>query len=175
MTPVECISGTHRLTCVMQSNAIKSDIWVNWQADEPFVNKKMIDTLLQTCSKNDADIWTLKKRIKKEEDINSPNIAKVVCDNKGYALYFSRAAIPFYRADDTQITQTYYKHIGIFAYTTEALQKIANGKTSYLENAEKLEQLSFLANNLSIKVHETDQEVVGIDTPKDLQNAEKLI
>lgn len=175
MTSIDCLSGTERLVKVMESKVISSDIWVNWQADEPFISKEMISCLLKTSNTDNADVWTLKKRIYKQEDINNSNVVKVICDNEDFALYFSRAAIPFYCEASGKTAQKYYKHIGIYAYTNEALEKIASFKTSYLENAEKLEQLSFLANKLSIKVHETDQEVIGIDTPQDLEKAEKLI
>ncbi len=172
MTPTSCQSGTERIIKIMESQNIKSDIWVNWQGDEPFINKQMIETLLQSTD-DSCDIWTLKKRIVNKEEVNNPNFAKVVCDNSGNAMYFSRSPIPFYR-DETQFEkQKYYKHVGIYAYTTKALQKISKLNNNYLEDAEKLEQLNFLANNLKIKVHETDQEVIGIDTPQDLKKAEK--
>ena len=170
MTPINCQSGTERLIKIMKSKQIKSDIWVNWQGDEPFINKKMIKTLLQSTDDN-SDIWTLKKRITNKEEVNNPNFAKVVCDNSGNAMYFSRSPIPFYRDEKDFEKQQYYKHVGIYAYTTKALYKISQLKNNYLEDAEKLEQLNFIANNLKIKVHETDQEVIGIDTPQDLIKA----
>ncbi len=173
MTSPECKSGTDRLIEIMHSGKIEADIWVNWQADEPFITPKMIETLLQTCRDDNSDIWTLKKFINKEEDISSPNIAKVVCDVDDFALYFSRSPIPYHCNKEQQ--KTYYKHIGIYAYSKEALQKIAQIGHSYLEEAEKLEQLRFLHHKLSIKVHETDQEVVGIDTSQDLQKAEEYV
>lgn len=173
MTSVGCQSGTDRLVEVMQSKKYVADIWVNWQGDEPFVTKAMIETLLSSCESDNADIWTLKKKIKNSDDIFSPNIAKIVCDANSFAIYFSRNAIPFYRADSTQ-ERCYYKHVGLFAYTTQALEKIALLDMSNLEKAEKLEQLRFLQHGLKIKVHETDQEVVGIDTPQDLAKAEEF-
>jgi len=172
MTSKECKSGTDRLIEIMHSGKIKADIWVNWQGDEPFITPQMIQTLLQSCHKDTADVWTLKKLITKKEDINSPQTAKVVCDVDGFALYFSRSTIPYYR-DQTPDKKIYYKHVGIYAYTTKALQKIAHLGQSDLEQAEKLEQIRFLQNKISIKVHETNQEVIGIDTPQDLQNAEQ--
>lgn len=123
MTSQNCKTGTDRLIEVVKSGEIDGDIFVNWQADEPFVDGEMIATLLQSRHKDNADMWTLKKRIIKAEDINSPNIAKVICDAHGYAMYFSRAPIPFYR--DTTDEKIYYKHIGIFAYKKETLLKIA--------------------------------------------------
>ena len=173
MTSPECKSGTDRLIEIVHSGKIEADIFLNWQADEPFITPEMIKTLLQTChKKDDADIWTLKKRIENQDDVVSPNIAKVVCDVDDYALYFSRSTIPFYR-DNDQNTKLYYKHVGIYAYTIDALRKIAKIGHSYLEDAEKLEQLRFLHHKFSIKVHETSEEVIGIDTPQDLRRAEE--
>ncbi len=178
MTSENCESGTDRLVEVMQSKKIESDIWVNWQGDEPFITKAMISCLLQSCKDNDADMWTLKKRIESKEQITSPNIAKVVCDLDGYALYFSRSTIPFYRDKPQDSDNVYYKHVGIYAFTTKALQKISELKPSPLEKAEKLEQLRLLQYGLKIKIHETKQEVIGIDTQQDLimatNHAEKL-
>lgn len=172
MTSENCKSGTDRLIEIMHSGKVEADIWVNWQGDEPFITTQMIFDLLSTCDKNDSDIWTLKKRIDKEEQITSANVAKVVCDVEGFALYFSRSTIPFYR-DNDRVERVYYKHVGLYAYTTNALRKISQIGHSYLEDAEKLEQLRFLHHGISIKVNETKQEVIGIDTPQDLQRAEE--
>jgi len=178
MTSVSCNSGADRLVELQQSKRVKGDVWVNWQGDEPFATATMIEQLLQSIDINDTDMWTLKKRITKPDDITSPNIAKVVCGAHSQALYFSRSPIPFFR-DEKDIDllvqkNVYYKHVGLYAYTSEALEKIAHlPKDNLLENAEKLEQLRFLAHGLRIKLHETDTEVIGIDTQADLLNAEK--
>lgn len=169
MTSQDCASGTDRVIEVMKSGKINADIWVNWQGDEPFITKSMISCLLQDCQNCNADLWSLRKKIIKPQDINSSNIAKVVCDNNNFALYFSRSTIPFYR--DSHENNIYYKHVGIYAFTTQALNKISNLKQSNLEMAEKLEQLRFLQNGLRIKMHETSEEVIGIDTVQDLENA----
>jgi 3-deoxy-manno-octulosonate cytidylyltransferase (CMP-KDO synthetase) len=179
MTSVLCNSGAERLVELQQSGRVKSDIWVNWQGDEPFATSTMIEQLLQSIDKDDTDMWTLKKRITNPDDITSPNIAKVVCGAHDQALYFSRSPIPFFR-DEKDINlliskNVYFKHVGLYAYTQEALEKIAQfPKDNPLENAEKLEQLRFLAHGLRIKLHETDTEVMGIDTPQDLLRAEKF-
>ena len=172
MTSTACASGTDRLIEVMQRGLLKADIWVNWQGDEPFITKQMVLELLQSIGQNDADMWTLKKVITKPEDIQSPHIAKLVCGNDGNALYFSRSPIPYYRDKDGGQALVYYKHVGLYAYTTQALEKIATLPANALEEAEKLEQLRFLYHGIRIKVHETGQEVIGIDRPVDLQKAE---
>jgi 3-deoxy-manno-octulosonate cytidylyltransferase (CMP-KDO synthetase) len=178
-TSQECKTGTDRLVEVFKKKSScrldhPTDIWVNWQADEPFVSPDMITTLLSSCGCDEADVWTLKKKIADSHSILCPNTVKVVCDLQDYALYFSRSPIPFYR-DEDGIGHSYYKHIGLFAYSSAALKKISSLNDSFLETAEKLEQLRFLQNRLKIRVHETDREVVGIDTAQDLERAEKLL
>jgi 3-deoxy-manno-octulosonate cytidylyltransferase (CMP-KDO synthetase) len=173
MTSEECASGTDRLIEVMKQNVIEADIWVNWQGDEPFINAQMIKDLLQSCGSEPSDVWTLRKKIVSLEEIGSPQVAKIVCDNKGFALYFSRSTIPYYRDEKDDSKKTFYKHVGIYAYTTDALNKIATFSPSYLEQAEQLEQLRFLSNNLRIRAHETPHDVFGIDLPEHLVKAEK--
>lgn len=177
MTSPDCKSGSDRLIEIMQSEKIIADIWVNWQGDEPFITPSMIKCLLQTVTTDTyVDMWTLKKRITSEEEVLSPKFAKVVCNTAGNAMYFSRNPIPHYRDNnnDPLDKRIYYKHVGIYAFATEALKKISQISTiSNLEDAEKLEQLRFLQNNISIKVHETTEEVIGIDTAQDLIRAEQ--
>ncbi|MBI3211363.1 MAG: 3-deoxy-manno-octulosonate cytidylyltransferase [Simkania negevensis] len=167
MTSLHCKSGTERLIELMQQKALKGDIWVNWQGDEPFITKEMIATLLQTVGEEQADVWTLKKKISSEKELTTPHIVKVVTGQEGKALYFSRSPIPFHR--DLPFSEgTYYKHIGIYAYTEKALEKIALSFPSFLEEVEQLEQLRFLEGGLAIQVHESPHESLGIDTPLDL-------
>lgn len=174
MTSINCKSGTDRLVDIMHSGKIESDVWVCWQADEPFVKQKMIEQLLFSCDKDNAQIWTLRKRIKNKSDVINSNVVKVVCDNNGFALYFSRSEIPFYRDESLFKNRIYYKHIGLYAYTTNALRQISYLNCSYLEEAESLEQLRFLHYGLSICVHETDSEIFGINTAEDLEKAERF-
>lgn len=175
MTSKDCQSGTDRIIELMQGNILSADIWVNWQGDEPFITQSMIEQLLQSISSNDADVWTLKKQIITAQELTSSKFAKVVCDHNGYALYFSRSMIPAVRDEQNLEViikqQIHYKHVGLYAYTTDALQKIALAPACILEEAEKLEQLRFLYQGLRIKMHNTNQEVIGIDTPEDLVRA----
>ena len=179
MTSPHCLSGTDRLVELAIKQELKADVWINWQGDEPFIQENMILELLQTCDESIEQIWTLKKLIQKSEDIFSPNIAKIVCDNKGRALYFSRSPIPYFRDQlnhkELIAKNVYYKHIGLYAFTTQALKDIARMNKSILEDAEKLEQLRFLEHGLSIKVHESMYEVFGIDTLEDLIKAEQYV
>ncbi len=172
MTCPDCQSGTDRLIELQGQGTLKGDIWVNWQGDEPFIHREMIENLLQST---DApyDIWTLKKEINHEEEIEDPNVVKVVSDHKGKALYFSRSPIPYDRDGLEEVT--YYKHIGIYAYTAEALEEISTLSPSPLELAEGLEQLRFLDQGLTIQVHETAHDTLGIDVPEDLARAMERI
>ena len=175
MTEESCASGTDRLIELLQTNRVQGDIWVNWQGDEPFICEQMITDLLQSCEKDRSDIWTLKKKVFREEEYLSKQFAKVVCDGRGYALYFSRSPIPFYRDVVDFSKKNIYKHVGLYAYTQEALRKISACPVCEIEAAEQLEQLRFLSCSLKIRVHETQYEVVGIDLPEHIQRAESYI
>ena len=175
MTSPAAASGTDRLVEIMERHLVQADIWVNWQGDEPFIHEAMIQDLLQTAATDSrVDCWTLKKKIQEVSQIKSPNVAKVVSDKAGNAIYFSRSPIPFYRDENLENCE-FYKHVGIYAFSAEGLGKISGMGKSYLEDAEKLEQLRFLEHGLKVRLHETAYEVKGIDTPMDLQQAEKYV
>eukprot|EP01066_Platyproteum_vivax_P002672 Platyproteum_vivax@DN13294_c0_g1_i1.p1 len=148
MTSPECLSGTDRLVELEQLGKLQGDIWVNWQGDEPFIHREMIENLLRTADEKKFDIYSLKKQIQSEEMVEDPNIVKVVANAEGRALYFSRSPIPYYRDVYDFEETTYYKHIGIYAFTQEALAKIVKLSSTPLELAEQLEQLRFLENGL---------------------------
>lgn len=171
MTSESCPSGTMRLGELLQRKKIDADVLVCWQGDEPFLHEQMIDELLQTAQTDQADVWTLKKKILNPEDVLSPHIPKVVTDENGYALYFSRSPIPYHR--DLQ-ERVYYKHIGIYAYTRDALNRLIQLPTSHLAEVEQLEQLNFLYHGLKVRVHETSHEGFGIDIPEHLEKAQVL-
>ena len=175
MTSESCPSGTDRLVELWRRKLISADIWVNWQGDEPFITEQMIDDLLQSCAEDGSDLWTLKKRIVNLEEALNPHIAKVVCDHEGYALYFSRSQIPFYRDPIEEGEKIFYKHVGLYAYSEGALNKISHLDPCQIEKAEQLEQLRFLYHNLKIRVHETEREVFGIDLPEHLAKAEAYL
>ncbi len=167
LTAASCQSGTERLVELATTHALDGDIWVNWQGDEPFVSPSVIDDLLQSCSSSDEEVWTLKHRIGTAEEIQSPHVVKVVCDREGKALYFSRSCIPHGASE-------VFKHVGIYAYTKEALRKISTLSPSPLEQLERLEQLRFLYHGMQIRVHETSEEIFGIDTKEELLVAEQI-
>lgn len=178
LTSITAQSGTDRLIEVAQQRNFDGDLWVNWQCDEPFITKAMIAALLTTKDDMSTHIWTLKKAIDHSEEINNPNIVKVVADAQDNALYFSRSPIPYPRDTHKQTAlpaPSYYKHIGTYAYSSQALKKIALTHPCMLEQSEQLEQLRFLFHGLRMKVHETTGNTIGIDTPADFEQAKQLV
>ncbi len=174
MTPSSCNSGTERIAWLAHKEMIDGDVFVNWQGDEPFINKEMIGELCQSLGEDGVDIWTLKKRIENPDQVASLQYAKIVTNCCGEALFFSRSPIPCYRDGGDWQSQIYYKHVGIYAYTKRALLQILQFSPCEIEEAEKLEQLRFLYEGLKIRVHETVHEVQGIDLPEHLVAAEAL-
>ena len=198
MTDKSHKSGTDRLIELVLSDKIQGDIFVNWQGDEPFIKSSMIKSLLSSIEKDEEEIWTLCKKIPYNAD---PHQTKVVKNKLGKALYFSRSPIPYsfeytesnkrnahiisakrsnHLEDEDNFSEkmrnpTIFKHIGIYAYRRSAIEKIAKMGSSSLEEAEKLEQLRFLDYGLSITVHETEHETLGIDLLEHLKEAEKLL
>ncbi len=175
MTAVACLNGTERLIELVQGGRIQGDIFVNWQGDEPFIDSVMIGDLLQSCRKLDSDIWTLKKKITDISKVLSPHTPKVVTDAAGRALLFSRSPIPYYRDMRAESEKVFYKHVGIYAFTREALLQIARLPLCPIEDAEQLEQLRWIYNGLRIQVHETQKEVSGIDLPEHLVAAREIV
>ncbi len=172
MTSKDAACGTDRLVELMDREMLKADIWVNWQGDEPFIHEAMISDLLKTAEYDkDVDVWTLKKRITVMEQIRSVNVAKVVTDSFGNAIYFSRSPIPYYRDEPLEACE-FYKHVGLYAFSNRGLKSIKGIPPGPLERAEKLEMLRFLELGLKIRLHETLFEVRGIDTLEDLRCAE---
>lgn len=175
MTSPDCPVGTDRLAELQKRGLVKADVWVNWQADGPFINERTIHDLLQSCDKDGADVWTLKKRLFSEEDILSPDVSKVVCDAGGKAMYFSRSTIPFYRKVPQGKEKIYYKHVGLYAYSDAGLKKISSLPPCDLEVIEQLEQLRFLYQGLHVQVHETEYETIEVDTPEHMVRAEQFM
>jgi len=169
-------SGTDRCAEVIaQVNGY--DIAINIQGDEPFINPIQID-LLADCFKNPhTKIATLVKEITQEDELFNVNIPKVVRNIKGEAIYFSRQTIPFLRGMEKENwlqNQTFYKHIGIYAYQIETLKELTKLPISMLEEAEALEQLRWLENGYAIQTAITEHETVAIDTKEDLSKILKL-
>ncbi len=179
MTSSEHRSGTDRCGEVVTrlgEVANQYDVVINIQGDEPRVAARQLQTVVQCFVDNPAtEIATLCKRIDCLDELVSPNVVKVVCSQNGNALYFSRQPLPFLRGVETSLwldSQDYYKHIGIYAFRRDVLQRVVQLTPSALELSESLEQLRWLENGYSISVRETDVENIAIDTPEDLMKLE---
>ena len=181
MTSVAHETGTDRLAEV--AAGLDSDIIVNVQGDEPLINPAMIDQALQPFMEEpDLVMGTVKTRIKCLHDFLSPNVVKVVTNNDGDALYFSRSPLPFVRDQWKDLKDESfccgkllcYKHVGMYVYRRNFLLKFAALPATFLEISEKLEQLRALENGVKIRVVETEFESIGVDTPDDLVKAQEL-
>jgi 3-deoxy-manno-octulosonate cytidylyltransferase (CMP-KDO synthetase) len=151
---------------------------INVQGDEPFIQPSQIETLMHLFDAPETQIGTLGKPFESLEAVDNPNSPKIVTDNRGFALYFSRSVIPFVRGVDHQDwfgRYPFLKHLGVYAYRREVLRQVTALPQSSLEQAESLEQLRWLQNGYRIRVGTTDVETVGIDTPEDLQRAEAFL
>ena len=167
-------SGTDRCREALYMVEGQYDAVVNIQGDEPFIDPEQINQVIELISRDDTQLASLAKRIEDEDELFSPNVVKVVMDKQGNALYFSRNPIPFMRnLDHGKWLQKgeFYKHIGLYAYKTETLCKVAEMQTTPLEEAESLEQLRWLENGLRIRMGITQHESISIDTQEDLEKA----
>jgi 3-deoxy-manno-octulosonate cytidylyltransferase (CMP-KDO synthetase) len=166
MTRPEHLSGTDRVAEV--ASAEPCELVVNIQGDEPLIDPEAIDAaILPLVHDSDIEMGTLKKRIEDPREITDPNVVKVVTDEEGDALYFSRSPIPYAR--DAPASVDYFKHIGLYVYQREFLLEYSALPVGPLERAERLEQLRALENGYLIRVVETESESLGVDTPEDLE------
>jgi len=170
MTSRSHTSGTDRIAEV--AGRLDADIIVNVQGDEPEVNANMVDQVIDLLIEDEeAAMATLANTIKDSTELANPHVVKVVVDNCGYALYFSRSQIPYVRDSKDPIKEpgvAFLKHLGIYAYRKDFLLKYSKLPASSLEDAEKLEQLRALSNGYKIKVAITNYASRGIDTMEDL-------
>jgi 3-deoxy-manno-octulosonate cytidylyltransferase (CMP-KDO synthetase) len=178
MTRSDHETGTDRLAEVAEG--LEAEIIVNVQGDEPLISPEMIDQAIRPfLSDPGLRMGTLKTRIKCLHDFLSPNVVKVVCDREDNALYFSRSPLPFFRdkwqdlKDDSFASGKLlcYKHVGLYVYRRDFLVEFAAMSPTFLEVAEKLEQLRAVEHGVRIRVVETEFESIGVDTPDDLIKA----
>lgn len=180
MTSEECKNGTERCLDAYRRLALDCDVIVNIQGDEPFIQQKQVKALMECFSVEGTDIATLVKPFEAEDGIamlENPNSPKVVLNEKGFAIYFSRSVVPYLRGVEREKwleNHVFYKHLGIYAYRADVLEKITALQPSPLEIAESLEQLRWLENGYKINVGVTDIETIGIDTPEDLERAKEF-
>ncbi len=172
-------SGTDRVREAAAMVAPTADVIVNIQGDEPFIQRSQVETLCGCFDDPGTMIATLGRPYTDRDspsDLEDPNTPKVVCDNEGFALYFSRSVIPYLRGVPRESwagSSMFLRHIGIYAYRRDVLERITRLEPSPLEMAESLEQLRWLQNGYRIKVGLTDVETIGIDTIEDLRRAEE--
>jgi len=172
MTSVDCPSGTDRVAEAVREDANDAGIIVNLQGDEPEINPKAIDHLVESLWANPgASMATLATPIRDRRTLDDPACVKVVFDDAGQALYFSRSPIPHPREWDEKMLQAtpalFHLHIGIYAYRRDLLLRLATLPTGRLEKLEKLEQLRVLENGERIMVSLVDEPTCGIDTPEE--------
>ncbi len=181
MTSPNHKSGTDRCYEAYCKSGIEADIVLNVQGDEPFIAAEQIESIIECFAKEEIDIATLVKPFTAEdslEALENPNSPKVVIDKESRALYFSRSVVPYLRGVDRQEwlkAHTFYKHIGMYAFRSQALREVTALPQSPLEIAESLEQLRWLESGYKIGVGMTTIETIGIDTPEDLQKAEEYL
>lgn len=181
MTSEAHASGTDRIA--EAAATLNCDIIVNVQGDEPLIRPELIDQCIELFQDERAEITTAAAAITSQREAQDPNAVKVVFSDDGFALYFSRAPIPWHRDDwgslhgvsaDKETTRL-FKHIGLYGYRRDALLKFAALPQSALERIERLEQLRALENHMKIKVFETTYQTLGVDTPEDLERVRQCL
>jgi 3-deoxy-manno-octulosonate cytidylyltransferase (CMP-KDO synthetase) len=174
MTSKDHACGTDRIIEAVGFMDVR--IVINIQADEPLLHHTIINSVAQALlDDHKLTMATAAKKIDDPAQVNDPDVVKVVVDRNDYALYFSRAAIPYHPANSEIKEPVYLKHIGLYGYTKEFLFIYKNLPSSNLERAERLEQLRVLESGYRIKVVETKYDTIGVDRPEDLQKVSLLI
>jgi 3-deoxy-manno-octulosonate cytidylyltransferase (CMP-KDO synthetase) len=172
MTSPDHRSGTDRLAEVAAE--LTCDIIVNVQGDEPLIEPVMIDEAVEPLLEDQMVVMsTLRRRLDDPVERQNPNVTKVVVDREGYALYFSRAPIPFVRDGSSSVRS--WRHVGLYVYRRDCLMQLAGLPASELERAESLEQLRALEHGIRILAVETEHDSIGVDTPDDLDRVRRLI
>ena len=182
MTSPNHLSGTDRcaeaISKIIAQGENKIDVVINIQGDEPFIKPEQILLLMECFNDENVELATLVRKVEPGEDLFNPNQPKAILNLKGDAIYFSRAAIPYFRDAEKSAwskSHIYYKHIGLYAYRTETLKKITRLSRTSLEISESLEQNRWLENGYRIRTAITEWESIGIDTPDDLERAKTLL
>ncbi|MGZ8557607.1 MAG: 3-deoxy-manno-octulosonate cytidylyltransferase [Chitinophagaceae bacterium] len=149
------------------------DVIINVQGDEPFIKKEPLEKLVRLFNDPFVQVGSLMRKIEDRTELNNSSSVKVVVSKKNDALYFSRSVIPF--AVNTGIEAPYYLHVGVYGFRKETLLNFTQWPASKLEQVEKLEQLRYLENGIPIRMALVDFKSVAIDTPDDLERAERLL
>ena len=175
LTRTSHATGTERIAEVAAT--LDCDLIVNLQGDEPLIEPAAIDEAIEPFRDDAAlDMVSLCQRFRASEAALDPHVVKVVTDRRGFALYFSRAPIPFFRdAPGGDAATGPFKHIGLYVQRREFLLKIASLEPTPLERAEALEQLRVLEHGFSIRMVQTQYDSIGVDTPEDLERVRRLL
>jgi len=160
-------SGTERAAEVVQ--LVDNNIIISVQGDEPLVTGGLVDSLVEALQDEDLQMASLMAKVYDLDLLANPNINKVVTDQEGFALYFSRAPVPY------QASDFFYQHIGIYGYRRDFLVDFAKMKPSRLERLERLEQLRALENGYRIKMVEARHPTLSVDTPGDIIKVEEFL
>jgi 3-deoxy-manno-octulosonate cytidylyltransferase (CMP-KDO synthetase) len=172
MTSASHQSGTDRIAEI--ARALEGDLIVNVQGDEPLLQPAMIDEAVAAFDQDpELRMSTLRRRIDDPAELQNPNVTKVVVDRDGYALYFSRAAIPYARPDARPADA--WRHVGLYVYRRDCLLELSALPQTALERSEALEQLRALEHGIRIRVLETQYDSVGVDTPADLERVRRQV
>ena len=171
MSKYEHESGSDRIA--EAAKEMEVDVIVNVQGDEPFVKKDPLEKLLAQFNDDSVQVASLMQEMKSQKEIEDPNYVKVAVDKNMNSLFFSRSVIPYSR--DTTISPVYYEHIGVYAFRKEALLNFTSWPMSPLEAVEKIECLRYLENGVPLRMVVVDYMGVEIDTPEDLERANKLL
>jgi len=179
LTSADLPSGTDRCDALVRQLHLQPDVVVNIQGDEPLLSPNVITHLVQSLKSSGADVATVMSRILFEQELTNPSVVKLVIDSSSNALYFSRSPIPFLRSADERTAwhtaHTYWKHIGIYAYTLRALQRHVSLPQSPLERAEMLEQLRLLEDGARFMCVETEQLFLAVDTAQDAEHVREVL
>lgn len=164
-------SGSDRIAEAVENMNV--DIVLNVQGDTPFIKKEPLAQLLKCFEDNSVQVASMMQVLTKENEINDPNFVKVAVDKKMNSLFFSRSVIPYPR--DTSAMPRYYEHIGVYAFRKQALLQFTDWPVTPLEAAEKIECLRYLENGIPLRMIVVEYMGVEIDTPEDLEKANKLL
>jgi len=174
LTPANFPSGTDR--CAAVALNIEAEIIANIQGDEPFLDPRLIDEAITLLSANpEFQVVTAARDNIQEEELQNPAVVKVLINNKGEAIYFSRQNIPYIRSAESLTKHPALVHLGLYIYRKDYLLKFVQMQPSRLEKLEQLEQIRMLENGDRLQVVVTDRYSFGIDTPEDVQHAEEIL
>lgn len=174
MTRGDHRTGTERVAEVAAH--VEGDVFVNAQGDEPLLDPAAIDTAVEALLEDpSASVATVATPVKVLSDVMDPNVVKAVLDFDGYALYFSRAPVPWVRDTAGKVHVKYWKHLGLYVFQRDALLEYPTLPQGELERIEQLEQLRWMENGWKIRVAEVEHDAVSVDVPEDVARVEKLL